>query len=136
MKKLFLDTNFICDYFLRPEFFEISEEFIKIASLKDYDFVISYLSVANFAYIIRKENLENIYKKINLIISNFNILSNTKDQIKKALALSARDFEDGLQYQTALANDCDFIITRNQKDFEFSKIPVLSASEFLEKYLS
>ena len=41
------------------------------------------------------------------------------------------DFEDGLQYYSAIENDIDIIITRNKKDFKNSKLPVLTAKEFL-----
>ena len=41
------------------------------------------------------------------------------------------DFEDGLQYYSAIENQIDVIITRNKKDFKNSKIPVLSTKEFL-----
>jgi len=43
------------------------------------------------------------------------------------------DFEDGLQYYSAIENEIDVIITRNKKDFKNSKIPVLTAKEFLAK---
>ena len=40
-------------------------------------------------------------------------------------------FEDGLQYQCALEESVDCIITRNKKDFFGSKIPVYTPDEFL-----
>ena len=43
------------------------------------------------------------------------------------------DFEDGLQYYSAIENQIDVIITRNKKDFKKSKIPVLTAKEFLAR---
>ena len=42
------------------------------------------------------------------------------------------DLEDGLQYQCAVEENVDFIITRNKKDFLASKIPVYTPSEFLQ----
>lgn len=50
------------------------------------------------------------------------------------LALSSNefsDFEDGLQYYSALEHQIDIILTRNKKDFKNSKIPVLTAKEYL-----
>ncbi|MEM1216476.1 MAG: PIN domain nuclease, partial [Bacteroidota bacterium] len=37
-----------------------------------------------------------------------------------------KDFEDGIQYYTALENEAEIIITRNLKDFSASKIPVMT----------
>lgn len=42
------------------------------------------------------------------------------------------DFEDGLQYYTALENEIGIIITRNLKDFKHSKIAVMTASQYLK----
>lgn len=136
MKKLFLDTNFICDFFIREEYFELTQSFLRKALSLEYKCCISYLTIANFAYIIRREPILEIYTKINSLINNFDVLSNTKEQIARAIKLDSKDFEDSLQYETAKENDCDFIITRNKKDFIFSDIPVYSPRKFLESYLS
>lgn len=43
------------------------------------------------------------------------------------------DFEDLLQYYSALENQIDIIITRNKKDIKNSNIPVLTAKEYLAR---
>ena len=47
------------------------------------------------------------------------------------MASQFKDFEDALQYYTALKAKADVIITRNGKDFTASKIPVMTATEYL-----
>jgi hypothetical protein len=49
-----------------------------------------------------------------------------------ALNSEFRDFEDAIQYYTAIENDQDIIITRNPQDFKESKIPVMTAGEFIK----
>jgi len=44
------------------------------------------------------------------------------------------DFEDGMQYYSALGESCQTIITEDKDDFYFSKIEVLSCEEFIVKY--
>jgi hypothetical protein len=44
-----------------------------------------------------------------------------------------KDYEDALQYYSALENGDDMIITRNLKDFLKSKIPVLTAEQYLQR---
>ena len=39
-----------------------------------------------------------------------------------------------MQYYCALKSKADIIITRNGKDFSASKIPVMTASEFLASF--
>ena len=48
------------------------------------------------------------------------------------------DVKDSFQYQCAMQNKCDALITINLKDYrgvDSSKIEVLSPTEFVEKYL-
>ena len=42
------------------------------------------------------------------------------------------DFEDGLQYFSAIEDEQELIITRNLKDFRSSKLPVMTAKQFIE----
>ncbi len=42
------------------------------------------------------------------------------------------DFEDGLQYFTAIENGQELIITRNLKDFKNSKLPAMTAKQFID----
>jgi len=69
-----------------------------------------------------------------LLCQNIGITT-VKDEItEKALANSkVHDFEDGLEYYSALKSKCDFIITENQEDFYFSEIEVLGCWEFIKR---
>lgn len=134
MKKLFLDTNFVMDYFVREGIGDPSEQLMSFVNGHRYKCYVSFLTVANFAYITRKMPKDVVKEMITKICEVFEIVKNTEGQLKKALALEASDFEDALQYRCAKDAGCDCIITRNQKDFTFSDIPVLSATEYLERY--
>ena len=46
------------------------------------------------------------------------------------------DFEDGLEYYSAIESKCDFIVTEDGDYFFFSEIPVLNARDFFEKQLA
>ena len=132
MNHFFLDTNFVIDYFIRQDFQGDAEKFLTIGRKNQCRFFISYLTVANFAYIMRKIPSDDLKSLIIRICSIFTVVENNADQIQKAIALEASDFEDILQYQAALDAGCDCIITRNEKDFAFSSIPVMSASAYLQ----
>ena len=131
MKRIFLDTNFIVDYFIRKEFVENAEKVMVLGRQNKYVFYVSYLTVANFAYIVRKLPAETVRSMIEDICKVFKVIKNTKDQILNVIELKPSDFEDGLQYEAALSADCDCIITRNEKDFAFSKLPVFTPTDFL-----
>ena len=70
------------------------------------------------------------------ILRTFKVLVNVlplDDKITDlALNSEFRDFEDALQYYTAIENDQDLIITRNQQDFKQSKKPVMTAGEIIK----
>ena len=131
-EKDFLDTNFIIDYFIREDYNGVSEQLLAMGR-NNLKFYISYLTVANFAYIVRKMPKDVVTSMIQRICETFKIIRNTKEQIERNVILNPSDFEDGLQYQAAMDGGCDCIISRNQKDFKFSEIPVMDASEFLKE---
>ncbi len=136
MKKLFLDTNFIVDYLLRDDFKPLCRDFLTEGIRNGRRFYISFLSISNFAYIAQKLSIDQLYLHLSTLSELFTVIGHNKKQLDKAIALKASDFEDALQYQCAKEANCDCIITRNQKDFSFSDIPVLSAEEFLNMVVS
>jgi cell fate (sporulation/competence/biofilm development) regulator YmcA (YheA/YmcA/DUF963 family) len=53
--------------------------------------------------------------------------------VELALVSDFKDFEDAIKYHTALENGVDIIITRNKKDFKNSKLPIMTAREYLNR---
>nr|WP_152541971.1 hypothetical protein [Pedobacter sp. V48] len=52
--------------------------------------------------------------------------------IRQSLKTDFKDYEDAIQYHSALSiPDLDFIVTRNTKDFKKSKLAVLTPTEAL-----
>ena len=99
------------------------------------ELTISSLTFANTNYILTK--LKSA-KETREILRKFKVLVEvlTLDDKITELALSDYDFpdfEDGLQYYSAIENQIVIIITRNKKDFKNSKIPVLTAKEFFAR---
>lgn len=58
------------------------------------------------------------------------IMCDTND-ILIAFQKKAKDFEDCLAATCAKSIHCDYIVTRNKKDFESLDIPVLAPTEIL-----
>lgn len=135
MKKIFIDTNIVIDLLSRREpFYEEAANLFSLADRKMIELSISSLTVANTSYtLLRQTNstsAKEILRKLRLII---NILALDDKIIGIALNdNSFDDFEDGLQYFTAIENSQDLIITRNLKDFKNSALPVMTARQFLE----
>jgi hypothetical protein len=71
-----------------------------------------------------------------LLCKHINIAEVDKEVFRNALRNSAvQDFEDGLEYYSAVKSKCNCIITDDVNDFHFSKIEVLQSEAFFEKYL-
>jgi len=51
--------------------------------------------------------------------------------LDKAISSPISDFEDAVQFYTAVYSEADYIITRNVKHFPQGNIPVLTPTEFL-----
>lgn len=136
MRRILIDTNIVIDLLSkREDFYDEAAELFSLADKKELELAISSLTFANTNYILTKlksaKEARDILRKFKVLVE---IL--TLDNKITELALSDDDFpdfEDGLQYYSAIENQIDVIISRNKKDFKNSKIPVLAAKEFLAK---
>jgi hypothetical protein len=71
-------------------------------------------------------------KKIDLLCRNIEITSLDESITQKAISNpKISDFEDGLEYYSAVNDGCEWIITENREDFWFSEIKVARCEEFL-----
>lgn len=129
MKRIFLDTNIVLDFLIREQYKPQIRDLISRST--SYDLYISYLTVANAAYIMRKYTKAELKSNLEHMLELFEIIPNDKYQIEKAIYADCPDFEDMLQYQSAKSMKCDVILTRNAKDFPFSDIPVMDVETFL-----
>jgi len=134
MKNLFLDTNIVLDLLAyRMPFYTEAAKLFSLADKKKLKLSISSLCLADANYILSKQNPEMEARKI---LRKFKVLVNVlplDDKITDlALNSDFKDFEDAIQYFTAIENDQDLIITRNQPDFKESKIPIMTAGEFIK----
>lgn len=129
MRRIFLDTNVVLDMLMRDEYKPQIRELV--AQYSNQELFISYLTVANAAYIMRKYPKSVINNNIKLLLELFSIIPNDKNQIEEAIKQEVPDFEDMLQYQSAISANCDIILTRNVKDFPFAKIPIMNVQAFL-----
>lgn len=134
MKRVFLDTNILLDFYLnRPGADAAEEVFVKANSGKILLFT-STLTFANFAYVVKREHTkEELYDILNEMEKWVAALVMDRRQLRLAINHPCKDFEDMLQYQCAIAGGCDLIITNNKKDFkDYSKLPLYTAEEYLK----
>ncbi|MBX2914260.1 MAG: PIN domain-containing protein [Cyclobacteriaceae bacterium] len=131
MEKLFLDTNLLLDFVLdRKPFSDQAERIIQLRFTHKKRLFTSALSIANVAYVVRKAG-QNPFQVIAEMMDWVEIVNLTKAEFSQTIKSTFKDFEDALQFYTALEVGADVIITRDLKDFSSSSIPVNSPTQYL-----
>ena len=135
--KIMCDTNVIIDVLLEREHFV--EDSCKVLSLCEehrVDGFVSASSVTDIYYLVRKytHSTELAYKAIGKLLEIVKVCSVTNNDVLSAFQRKARDFEDCLVATCAKSIHCEYIITRNKKDFEEFDIPLLTPAEFLQQF--
>lgn len=134
MSKILIDTNIVMDVLAKREpFYSSAAQLFSLADKQKLELSISSLTFANTNYISSRLKSTQEAREI---LRRFRVLINVLPLNDKLIDLALNDnnfedFEDGLQYYTAVDNDQDIIITRDLKDFKKSKIPVMTADEYL-----
>lgn len=133
MKKVFLDTNIVLDLLEKREnFYQEAQELFTYGDKGKVALYISALTIANVHYLIYR----HLKMEARKVISKFKVLVEVLPLNDKILELSLAsdftDFEDAIQYFTALEYDMDVIISRNKKDFKEIELPVFTAREYLK----
>ncbi|HLW42695.1 MAG TPA: PIN domain-containing protein [Flavobacterium sp.] len=134
MQKVFLDTNIVIDFLgERESFYNTSAKIMTLADKKKIKILTSPTSISNTYYLLSKyENAKTALEKIQKfkVLCSISIMND--EVIDKAITSDFKYFEDAMQYFSALASDCDLIITRNEKDFKNALIPVMNAESYLQ----
>lgn len=134
MQRIFLDTNIVIDFLGEREgFYEPAAKIMTLADHKKIKILTSPNSISHIYYLLSKyENTKIALDKIR----KFKVLCSTSmmdnEVVEKAINSDFKDFEDAMQYFSALASDCDLIVTRNEKDFKNAMIPVMNGESYLQ----
>ena len=136
MMKVFIDTNIFLDILCkREQFVDDALGIFDMAVDDKIELLISDLSIANIKYITRKEiPAEKFYDLILAFRPVFTIVPLGAGVVDSALSSKANDFEDALQYFSAVQASADCLVTRNIKDYGFAKMEVLDSQSFITKY--
>lgn len=134
MKKIFVDANIVMDLLeKREEFYQEAQELFTLSDKKNVKLYVSALTLANVHFLLYKHlkmEARKVLAKFKVLIE---VLAVDDKIIDLSLTSDLKDFEDAIQYYTAIENDMNIIITRNKKDFKDVDLPVLTAKEFLNR---
>jgi predicted nucleic acid-binding protein len=133
MNRLFIDSDIILDLVQKrePHFNHAVELFTQIENNKVLAFV-SPLIFSNLYYILRKVESRRFALDILLRLKALlTVLTINEKIIELSLSSNFNDFEDAVQYYTALENNLDYLITRNKCDYKESGLIICSAKEYV-----
>jgi predicted nucleic acid-binding protein len=135
MTRVFLDTDVILDFLTdrKPFSSEAAVIFTLVDERKLRGYV-SSLTFSNLYYLLRKyETHQKVISKLASLSNIIEIIKVDQDTIKNALESKFRDFEDSIQYYSALlSKKVDVIITRNTRDYKKASLPVMTPTEYLK----
>ena len=130
--KLLIDTNVLLDVLQERE--PHLSESLKIWGCCEDNYIIGYISsmsLINISYIMRKElTPERMRETFMALALAFKFTDLNFSDLEKAADMKWRDYEDAVQSVTAERINADYIITRNTKDFQDSKVQALTPEEY------
>ncbi len=131
--KLFLDTNVLVDVIAaREPFVADSRAVMNLCETGKAEGIVSVLTLCTVSYILRKFVTPGILRvKLREIRTVLRPVDLSVSLLDQAIASSQSDFEDAVQFHTAVYSGADYIITRNAKHFPQDNIPVLSPTAFI-----
>jgi predicted nucleic acid-binding protein len=133
---VFVDTDIVLDLLTgRQPFHQSAAQLFSLVERGDLKACVSSLTFANLFYILRKETSApkaiEILKKLRQLVT---VLAVDDGIVAKALDAGFTDFEDALQYHTALGKGIDTLVTRNVRDYRKPAIAICTAEEFLAQH--
>src|ERR1044072_4788233 len=127
--KVFLDANVLISV-LNNEYpvFTFSSRILSLSDDSRFRIYTSPLCLAIAFYFSEKKSGTLVArKKLNILCERLRMTTVGPNTVKETVQnKKIHDFEDGLQYYSALESGCDCIITEDQTDFYFSEISVLT----------
>ncbi len=134
VSKIFLDANFLLDIVLQRPGFAYARRVMQAAIDREIEAYTSPSVLHIVAYFLTKaHNAPTAKKIIGTLLNDVTVIDCTHATAVLALHSNISDFEDALQYYTALAHNTDFFISGDTKlkKIALPQLPVCTAKELL-----
>lgn len=128
--KILIDTNILLDVALRRNpFFEHSSAVLDWAEMNPKQAAVAWHSIANLAYLLKQDARAFIGDLLTFV----EVASGDTANVRQALAMPTKDFEDALQASAAIHFGATLIVTRNTADFKKLPISAVTPAQFTDK---
>lgn len=146
--KVFLDTNIFMEYVSCRKQYKFVRTIFDIIEDGNIEAVVSVGGMYTTAYLLtrlfkeqgihRPEQTEKLRLGLNGLLSLAKAVDCNHESVEKGINDDRFvDIEDSFQYQCALQNNCDVLLTINVKDFKNvldGKLSILTPEEFVKRY--
>ena len=132
-KKIFVDSDVILDLLAKREpHYEYSARVFTLCDTKKIELYTTSLVFSNVYYILRKivgiEKAKESLRKLRLLVR---VMSVEEKEADLALNSKFSDFEDALQYYTAVKNKMAVLLTRNVKEYKVKDLVIQTPEQFV-----
>ncbi len=135
MKKIFIDANVLVAV-LNKEYpvFSDAARVLSLHETKNIKIFTSAVCLAIAFYFAEKKSGNSLArKKIKMLLDHIQITKTDQEVVTNAIKNPMiHDFEDGIQYYSAISSGCTYLVTEDKDDFYFSDIQVLNCKDFLQ----
>ncbi len=128
-----VDTNVLLDVLTRREpFHQDAQRIWALAERGSIRGLIAVISFPNIFYIVRRiRGRAAARQMLGMLRDTFTAVPLDDQILNQAIDSKFEDFEDAIQYFSALRAGAECIVSRNSDHFVKSDFPVLSPAEFL-----
>lgn len=135
MNRLFIDTDVALDLLGRREpHYDAAAQLFSLADKGKIKIAISSLSFSNLHYLLTRQcnaaESHRILRKFKVLVK---VLAVDEKIIELALSSTFGDFEDAIQYYTAVENGIHLLLTRNIKDYKKAQIAIMTPEAYMKQ---
>ncbi len=136
--KIFIDTNVLLDVLAEREpFYDDSAAIWTLAEVGKVGGCVSVLSFSNIYYIVRRlRDKRAAARAMRLLRDSFTPVPCDAQVLHQAIDADMKDFEDAIQYFSALRAGVECLVSRNPSHFPRSGLAVLTPAEFLAAHFA
>ena len=129
---ILVDTNVAFDVIAkRQPHYAASNQILCLCRRKALVGAVAFHTVANLFYYYGRPATRFLKERLLMDMAVHGASSAT---IQDVLRWGMTDLEDALQAAAAITANASFIVTRNVRDFKFSRIPAITPRDFIKRF--
>ncbi|MFP5470359.1 MAG: type II toxin-antitoxin system VapC family toxin [Bacteroidia bacterium] len=135
MQQVFVDTDVLIDFLTdREPHSTHAAQLFALAEKRELNIYVTSLTFSNTYYVLRRlASHQKVIDKLRELSLLVKVIEVDKKAVELALVSSFTDFEDALQYYSAIQQGkLQVIITRNVKDYKHADFPVMTPESYLK----